>query len=57
MACVTMKIVCIPFTEKAVCTDIWFTNSDTKFYAIKNQIRPCTLDDIENWINKHFQKG
>lgn len=56
--CVTMKIVLIPFTEKAICTDIWFTCSD------KNQrryyhtgIRPCTLDDIEDWINKHFQKG
>lgn len=57
--CVTMKIVLIPFTEKAICTDIWFTSSDAKFkfYAIKNQIRPCTLDDIEDWINKHFQEG
>lgn len=55
--CVTMKIVLIPFTEKAICTDIWFTSSDAEFYAIKNQIRLCTLDDIEDWINKHFQEG
>lgn len=57
IVCDTIKIVLTPSTEKAICTDIWFTNSDAEFCAIKKQIRPCTLDDIEDWINKHFQEG
>lgn len=59
IVCVTMKIVRIPFTERAICTNIWFADSDAKFafHPIKNQIRPCTLDDIEDWAMKHFQKG
>lgn len=56
---VTMEIVYMPFTEKAIVRSIWMGNpnpkGDSKYYLIKNQIRPCTLDDIENWIKKHFQ--
>lgn len=54
----TMKFVIIPFTEKAVLRDIWIpTLAGDILYIIKNAIRPCTLDDIEDWINLHFQKG
>lgn len=55
----TMKIVCIPFTEKAVCRSIWMISTlyPSKTYIVKNQFRLCTLDDIENWINRHFQEG
>lgn len=56
---ITMEIVCIPFTEKAICRSIYMINIlyPSRSYIIKNQIRPCTLDDIEDWINKHFQEG
>lgn len=56
---ITMKIVIVPFTEKAICRDIWtITPSINKpIYIVKNQIRLCTLDDVENWIMKYFQKG
>lgn len=58
----TMRIVLIPIIKRAICRDIWvtYTNSnnevdDLEWPIVKNQIRPCTLDDIENWIKKHFQ--
>lgn len=61
---VTMKIILIPIIKRAICRDIWVTYissdnevDDLKWPIVKNQICPCTLDDIEDWINEHFQKG
>lgn len=60
---ITMKVILIPLIRMAICRSIWVTTSgpisekDLNCYIIRNQIRLCTFDDIEDWINKHFQIG
>lgn len=59
----TMKIILIPIIKMAICRSIWITTSaqcldgDLTWNVVNHAFRPCTLDDIENWIMKHFQKG
>lgn len=54
-----MEIVLIPFTKKAIIRNVWMENPDrtSRYYFVKDEYRPSTLDDIEDWIKKHFQKG
>lgn len=59
----TMKVILIPIIGMAICCGIWITASaqrlegDLTWNVVNHAFRPCTLDDIEDWINKHFQKG